>query len=392
MIVPAIIVNINYTDHTCTVEVPDFKGAADAEPVILEAKILVSPGFTGGYHAGDYVWIGLIRGLKGYPIILGKLFSAEIQDDNVVGQLSVEALMAANSAKLPFNTVFDGIDSNYNSIQKIANKLKETTNYLETNKDLDFKLQKAIEASQITYTNNQPLLQDLGGIKAANHTAGFDNVPITDLLTELLYPYQAPKILSFSMTGSGVYEKGSSVSINSAALLVQKTSQDLKEVVLKKNGATLSTLTEFNLENSQYSINFNLSENLDGQTDVTYTVEVVDETDEIVRSSQRYTFVYPYYIGCLDTKIAISPADISSLNKRVAAKGNFAQSYITNNQYPVVAYPKAYGRLSSITDHNGFVQAWDSSIITLDINGEQIEYYLYIGDISTTTASYKFNY
>lgn len=61
-----------------------------------------------------------------------------------------------------------------------------------------------------SYTNLTPVPTTVGGITAGST---FDNVAVTDVLTQLLYPYQVPAFTAFAMTGQATtLEVGQSIS------------------------------------------------------------------------------------------------------------------------------------------------------------------------------------
>lgn len=61
-----------------------------------------------------------------------------------------------------------------------------------------------------SYTNMTPVPTTVGGITAGST---FDNVAVTDVLTQLLYPYQVPAFTAFAMTGQATtLEVGQSIS------------------------------------------------------------------------------------------------------------------------------------------------------------------------------------
>jgi hypothetical protein len=244
------------------------------------------------------------------------------------------------------------------------------------------------------YTNNEPLLSDVGGIKAAEHTNGFNNVPITDLITELLYPYTTPVISTFSLDPSaGVKEKGVSFTVTSASATVSKKSKPISEVALYR-GTTLIA-TSNTLITTDTVVNFsNLDIVLDGNSNETFYVKVSEEngTTNVVSKDARYTFVNPYYTGVIESAAvgSLSASMIIGLTKKVEAKGTKVYTYTTTaSQCAVIAYPASYGNLSKIADANNFTQTWDKQTIT--ING--VSYNVYIsGAAAATNFKYTFSY
>lgn len=250
-------------------------------------------------------------------------------------------------------------------------------------------------AENITYTNSEPLIQNVGGILASNHSTGFDNVPINDLITELLYPYTPAVINSFTLNpGAGAKEMNVDLTINTATVKVTKKSETIESVSLFKGEELLQTKTD-DITTSGTILTFDVNETLDGSTDTSYQVKVTESGGAVISSSkQTYDFVYPYFYGVIDKGATVDSDAILSFEKAVRVKGNHSHGYTTDNQHPVIAYPKIYGPLKSIIDPNNFTQEWTPSEVTVN-NGDTINdivYYVYVGGAATATATYKFNY
>lgn len=242
------------------------------------------------------------------------------------------------------------------------------------------------------YTNNEKLLNDVGGIKAAEHANGFNNVPITDLITELLYPYTAPVISAFSLNPvAGVKEKGVAFTVTSASATVSKKSKPISAVDLYRGSTRIATSTAAIAANTV--VNFTgLSEALAGNSDEMFYVKVSEEggTANVVSREAKYTFVNPYYVGVIESGSVISESLITGLTKKVEAKGTKNYTYTTTaSQCAVIAYPASYGNLSKITDANNFTQTWDRQTVT--ING--VSYNVYVsGAAAAANFKYTFSY
>ena len=244
-----------------------------------------------------------------------------------------------------------------------------------------------------TYNNTEPLVNDIGGILAEQHTDGFNNVPITDLITELLYPYTEPIVESFTLNpGAGVKEKNVSITLESASVKVTKKSKNISKVSLYRGSTLLKEYTgEVSLSGT--TVNFSdVNDALDGKTNTTYTVKVSEEngTKNVVSTSATYTFVDPYYYGVINKNETIGSDVITKLTKSVSSKGTKNYPYTTTkDQCSVIAYPSSYGKISSIKDPNGFTQTW--SLYTISINNTS--YYVYVsGAAAATNFRYTFTY
>ena len=251
------------------------------------------------------------------------------------------------------------------------------------------------DGGDTTYTNTEPLLNSLGGILAQNHPNGFDNVPINDLITELLYPYTAPVINSFTLNpAAGVKEKNQPLVVNSATVKATKKSKEIASVALYRGDTLIETKTD-TIESTGTTLTFDINDTLNGTTDTSYMVAITEVGDDAntITSEAKYSFVHPYYYGVISGNTTVDSDVILGFDKSVRAKGNHSYTYTTNNQRPVIAYPKSYGELKSIIDPNNFTQEWTQSEVEFNDNTTLgVPYYVYVGGISTATATYKFNY
>lgn len=249
-----------------------------------------------------------------------------------------------------------------------------------------------------TYTNTDPLLANVGGILASKHTNGFNNVPIIDLITELLYPYTKPAVSNFAMTpATGVKEMNLQVDVTKATITVTKKSKNIASINLYKGSTLVQSITDNIATSGAATYTFTLADSLDGSTDTSYKIIVKDTNGgETETNILTYDFVYPYFYGTIAAGTSEITSDIVlGLNKSIMAKGNCNFTFTTNNQRPVIAYPASYGDLKSIIDQNNFSQTWTKYDITINnstnING--INYYVYVGGAATAeNVKYTFNY
>lgn len=247
------------------------------------------------------------------------------------------------------------------------------------------------------YTNTEPLLNDIGGIKASEHADGFNKVLINDLLTELLYPYTAPVINSVTLSpAAGTKKRGIGITLNSVSTKITKKSKIISRVSLFKDSTLVASkskdLDGINITSSGTTITFSdLNDILDGNDDVTYTIKVFEEgSNNAVIKSATYTFVNPYYYGIINKTDEINADLITGLTEVIEVKGNKSRTYTTtSDQCAVIAYPSSYDELKSIIDANNFSQIWDKYTVTID----GIEYYVYVsGAASVTDFKYTFSY
>lgn len=282
--------------------------------------------------------------------------------------------------------LIDSAPETLNTLNELADALGNDPNFATT-------IVTEIGA-KTTYSNSEPLLSNIGGIQASEHTNGFDNVPITDLITELLYPYTEPVINSFTLNpGAGVKEKNVALEVKTASVKVTKKSKAIESVSLYKGSSLVETKND-EIASTGTTLTFTINETLDGSANTTYQVRVAEKNGKTKTSDATYSFVYPYFYGIISGGASVDSDTILAFTKSVRAKGSHSYSYTTNNQCPVIAYPKEYGDLKSIVDPNNFTQNWTKTVVNVN-NGttiKGIDYYVYVGGASTATAAYKFNY
>ena len=245
----------------------------------------------------------------------------------------------------------------------------------------------------LTYTNPDPLINNIGGIKASEHENGFNKVSVSDLLTELLYPYTEPVINSFRLTpAAGVKEKGVKITLEKVIANITKKSKKISKVELYKGSTLLASYTG-EITSTGTTVTFSdINDNLDGSTNTTYTIKVSEEngTSDVVTQNATYTFVNPYYYGIVNKSAEINEDLVTGLIKVIESKGKKERSYTTTkDESSVIAYPASYGELTNIKDQNGFTQTWTKYDVT--IGG--VAYYVYVsGPAAATNFKYTFTY
>lgn len=259
-----------------------------------------------------------------------------------------------------------------------------------TNAQSGIAVKEAI-ASKTTYNNSDPIVTAIGGIAAGTT---FENVPINDLITNLLYPYTKPVVGSFVLTpGAGVKKKGVSITLTGASVKVTKKSKAISKVELYRGSTLLASLNGSNITSAGTTLTFSgLNDILTGTANTTYTVKVSEEngTANVVSSTASYSFVDPYYCGVIDQGAEINEALITALSEKVEAKGAKSYTYTTTStQCAVIAYPASYGVLKEIKDPNNFTQTWTRHSLTIGT----ISYYAYVSAAAAATGcTYKFSY
>ena len=244
-------------------------------------------------------------------------------------------------------------------------------------------VQNKIINAAVHYTNDTPTITALGGVASGST---FDNVPITEMLTKILYPYTKPAISVSVTPNGGTYEKGTSVSVTALKATVTKKSSPVASVTMKQNSTVITTLTD--VANGG-TLNMLPSGGVSLTADTTFTGTATDtDGGSTSANSTKFTFVDPYYTGVVADGTTITGDVVTSLTKKVEAKGTKSYSYTTSGECMVIAYPKSYGVIKSALDPNGFENI--ASYTKHEVNvttasGASVAYYVYVKTASTVT-------
>ena len=244
-------------------------------------------------------------------------------------------------------------------------------------------VQNKVVNGAVHYTNTTPTISALGGVASGTT---FDNVPITEMLTKILYPYTKPTVSVSVTPNGGTYEKGTSVSVTALKATVTKKSSPIASVTMKQNSTVITTLTD--VANGG-TLNMLPSGGVSLTADTTFTATATDtDGGSTSANSTKFTFVDPYYTGVVADGTTITGDVVTSLTKKVEAKGTKSYSYTTSGECMVIAYPKAHGVLKSALDPNGFENI--ASYTKHEVNvttasGASVAYYVYVKTASTVT-------
>lgn len=192
----------------------------------------------------------------------------------------------------------------------------------------------------------------------------------------------------------------SSVSLSTSAKKVYETKVDSISSITFSISKTNKSfpITELYL----YQGSTKISENIVDETTFTYTPEtpisnstsfvlkgVTSEPKDVSSSSISLSFYAPFYYGVSD-KATLEEADIKALTKLIEGKGNKTFKFTGSAVYSVIAYPKSYGKFTSILDPNGFenLSAFKEPVV---VTVNEIEYYVYIYSTVSTYDNTAFS-
>lgn len=243
------------------------------------------------------------------------------------------------------------------------------------------------------YTNEMATVNSLGGIAAGTK---FDNVPVKDVLTKLLYPYVAPQVSAVGTPNGGTFEYGDNQTITNVKATVTKKSEPITKIELFDGSTKLQTKEDESVRNGG-AFNFPVNVAVPS-TNKILTVKVTDAANKTYSANTgSFNFVYPYYHSKVaENKTIFNSDDIKAMTKTIEGKGNKTRSYTCNNERMVIAYPASYGALRTIIDPNNFdvtATFGRQEVSVTGRDGKTVAYYVYVNSASTVTNfSMKFNY
>lgn len=200
-----------------------------------------------------------------------------------------------------------------------------------------------------TYTNAAPMPVTIGGLSAGTT---FSAVPISQVLTQLLYPYQQPAFTSFSMLGqSSALEVGNSIS-STVKFSWDTTHQDnitANSLVIQDvttNGIIASGLAK----SGTYTANIASITN-NSATSHTFKIYGTNTLNATFASTYTVAWEYRLFYGESASKI-LNAAGIAALRVSSLMTG-FSGSYAYNaGGYKVLVYPTLWGTISKAIDSN----------------------------------------
>ena len=198
--------------------------------------------------------------------------------------------------------------------------------------------------------------------------AAADAANYGDRVTELedaVFPY------SLSVSGGGVFEKGTTQTINVSW-------------VMKKGGSVVTPdSSKVNGEPATGT-----SKQFAGvTTTTTYNVEAT-KAGKTKTGSTTVVFVAASYCGVVAHDFTASESSIKALSKTVKnTKGYTISGQTVNNQKMCYAYPKSLGALTSIKDANNFDYINSYVRSEMQVNGET--YYVYVLKDATSVSGFK---
>lgn len=167
-------------------------------------------------------------------------------------------------------------------------------------------------------------------------------------------------------------------SINSVIINYNVTigNEEIEKVEVYKNNILISTITTGIVNGNNSYIDANVI-----NSDTEYKVIVYDKYNNITSNAKKYNFVNNIFFGVIGN-VTVNEALIKSLTSSKTLKGSLIETFVTDNQKIVFAYPQTYGNLSSIIDSDNLdmVEGFTKSSIELTLNSTQVPYNVYVSN------------
>lgn len=229
--------------------------------------------------------------------------------------------------------------------------------------------------------------KDLGGIKAGTVLKG---QTVLSVLEQLLFPYIAFTMNVQSISPSGTYEKGTSVTITSVTVKITSGTKPVTNIKLYESNKTtlLGEKTSGISTNNTFSINKTVT------SAVSFYATATDGQSSLNDSSSFLAFYDPTFYGVLDVGYTLTSDLITGKSKELKANKSNTRTYNATNQHPFIAYPSSYGALTSIKDGNGFecISDFNNSTINLTVKSGTVSYRIYVLKSATTGEGYKYTF
>jgi hypothetical protein len=285
--------------------------------------------------------------------------------------------------------------SDINNMIESPSKIKSSdlALFLVDNKFIQFK-KPILNMDDVTFTDDNPTQVDIGGIKAGST---FKDVPITEIIRQILYPHLAPKI-QIEFIGVGLNNSIERDHVNDTNLEFKVTifrrSENLKSILTKisntkttffiKEGESFSSdgpakfeyIESVHIESKRISVDKSNGE-------FSLSLEIIDMGGKSSIVVEKFNFVYPYFYG-FGPRGDFNPKSTStlfdSLNKKNDIRSDQTISIIGSG-YFYLAFPKSYGEMRRA---NGYpiMEMFDlisvKNIYSLDGKWGSVEYNIYV--------------
>lgn len=220
-----------------------------------------------------------------------------------------------------------------------------------------------------------------------------ESVEPADVLEQMLVAKFPPSItFTYSLAESDIYEIGEVKDIT-LETKVTKQSYDIKKVEITSTPSLAEFTKTVTTAPWTHSGTVTIS---DTQT---VTAKATDIEGLSSTKTIKYNFVYPMYASYVDTTVTtLDDVDIISGQKVIKQKGAITLAYSSNDTLlrPVFAYPKIYGKLSSIQDVLNKIELisnYELQELQIEcLDGDIINYYAYVANTEAILDNFEIRF
>ena len=221
------------------------------------------------------------------------------------------------------------------------------------------------------------------------------DMSVKELLYEATHPFVAPTIGISISEGAGTFQLGtqkrlSVITVSSYNGSIGAFTENDPEIYI--NNVLYQIQANDIVEKTPTKYKLTLTNPIVGDGSTTINIKAIARIKTaVLQATTGYVFVKPVYYGTT-TDPNISETEIKTKTKVVRTKGQLSYKFTGTAAYSFIAYDKTWGRISKITDPNGFNITPNYTTREITIDGQS--YYLVISNgissITNFTITFSF--
>jgi hypothetical protein len=203
--------------------------------------------------------------------------------------------------------------------------------------------------TDVEYSNAEPTPSTIGGIPAGST---FTDVPVTTMLTNLLYPYQAPAFSAFAISGqTSPLEVGAAIAANRTFTWSTTNSSNIQanSIVIRDVTGSADIATGLANDGTEATVYAAISKT----SATTHSFSITGSNSQAGTFTRSYSVSWQWrrFYG-ESTSTPLAEADIEALRVGGLASG-FAGTYtFVGGGYKYLAYPAALGTATVFKDQS----------------------------------------
>lgn len=304
-----------------------------------------------------------------------------------ISKLVADAPMNLNTLK----ELADATTSNNQNIGTINNALPNKADKTDVY-EADGRTPKFTTPAQVPSLAPKITWTDATTDKVGNINAGFvppeGGISLVDFLYKLTHRPIAATISTSLSPSTATLEQGTSVTNPTITATVNNGTSTPTQIRFYRNNEVINTQNYIaKTQTYTFQDTYTVSANTTYKTEVVYTLDGTGGTNTGIAT---YSFVYPSYLGTLNTPIPIA-TDVVALTKNIFTSKNATKVFTQTTSWMCFAYPASFGDLTSIKDMaTGYqlIGGWKKE--TMLINGQSYNVYL-SGQCTVNNYSIQFS-